>query len=498
MKKNIIANIVGKGWSLISNFVFIPLYIYFLGIQSYSIISFTLIIVGLMAMLDAGMTATLSREFAIKTNSKKDLVKILSTLETCYFFIAIIIIGLIYSFAGVIAKNMLNDTKYSNIELIFYLRIIGIGVAFQMLAQFYMGGLLGLEKQVKANFYQILWSIARNALVIIPIYYFRSLSAFFLWQISCTIIYAVTLRMVLIRNISRDLPFFIKPRIDNKVIKRVWKFAAGMLLISLVASVNTQLDKLTISKVLPIDQLGYYTIAMTLTYILMTLINPVDIAIRPRFTALFSENKLQDVLLLYNKLILFISIVIFSIAAILFFNSKEIILIWMRKESIVDKSYMYVPVLTLGMCALTSNLLPFNICLSLGKTKLNNIVGIFSLFLTIPGYWIFTRKYGALGAAVTWTTVQIIITPIYFYYVNKFYIKDKHGFKTFLQKIIYPGLVAFGLGFIFSRIPFSKSIVLVIFQLAFSAFIILFILLKCFLAKADISGYLGLFKFQKK
>lgn len=41
-----------------------------------------------------------------------------------------------------------------------------------------MGGLLGLEKQVVANVYQISWSAVRNGLIIIPIVFIPSLKLF--------------------------------------------------------------------------------------------------------------------------------------------------------------------------------------------------------------------------------------------------------------------------------------------------------------------------------
>ena len=73
MIKNIIANFIGKFWSILSGFLFIPLYINYLGFESYSIISFGLVISGLMAIMDAGLTATLSRELARKDNSHEDI-----------------------------------------------------------------------------------------------------------------------------------------------------------------------------------------------------------------------------------------------------------------------------------------------------------------------------------------------------------------------------------------------------------------------------------------
>ena len=76
MLKNIVANFVGRFWSILSNFLFIPLYIHYLGFESYSVISFTLVVAGLMAILDVGLTATLSREFARKDTASDEKVKI--------------------------------------------------------------------------------------------------------------------------------------------------------------------------------------------------------------------------------------------------------------------------------------------------------------------------------------------------------------------------------------------------------------------------------------
>ena len=66
MKKNIIANLIGKFWSILSAFLFIPLYINFLGFESFSIISFTVIIAGFIAIVEGGLTSPLSREFYLK------------------------------------------------------------------------------------------------------------------------------------------------------------------------------------------------------------------------------------------------------------------------------------------------------------------------------------------------------------------------------------------------------------------------------------------------
>ena len=62
--KNIIANYLGKLWGFASIFIFVRFYIDILGVESYAIINFYTVILGLLIFADAGLTATLTRELA--------------------------------------------------------------------------------------------------------------------------------------------------------------------------------------------------------------------------------------------------------------------------------------------------------------------------------------------------------------------------------------------------------------------------------------------------
>src|SRR5665647_1926499 len=175
MVKNIIANFIGRFWSILSSFLFIPLYIHFLGFYSYSIISFTLVIARLMSILDGGLTATLSRELARSDNSHKEKIKIFKTIESTYFIIIGFCIISAFCLSGVIANNWLILSAFDPHRVTLFLRIISFDIGFQLLLSFYLGGLLGLEKQVEANIYQMSWGILRNGLVIVAIIFVPSL-----------------------------------------------------------------------------------------------------------------------------------------------------------------------------------------------------------------------------------------------------------------------------------------------------------------------------------
>jgi len=447
LKKNIIANFFGRFWSVLSNFIFVPLYINLLGLESYSLISFTLVLNGIMAMMDAGLTATLSREFASSNNSVYEKLRIYKTLETCYFIIAALVIVLLLFSSELIAFRWLNLEKITSDEVSFYLHIISIEIGFRLLSNFYSGGFIGLEKQIKSNMYQVAYGVVRNGFVLMPIFFYPSLRVFFIWQATTTILYVVFIRFDLSYTLTQSFSlFFKKPRIEKEVIYRIWKFAGGMMLISTVAGLNTQMDKLALSKLLPIEVLGIYTLAFALAKGLGILSSPVSVAILPRMTALFTAGNKLKAVEIFNKGYLLVSIVIFSFAASMIFFAKELIWVWTNDVHLAEKASVFVPWIAMGTAFLSLGNLPYNVAIANGYTKYNNILGISSLVITLPGYWLLTNIYGGIGAAITFSFVQVIVVIIFLHIVNKKFMQLSIKiifFRNFILPILISGFVTF-------------------------------------------------------
>lgn len=457
MVKNIFANFIGRFWSILSNFIFIPLYIHYLGFESYSVISFTLVIAGLMAVLDAGLTATLSREFARIDNTHKEKIKVFKTLETSYFIVCGLTIISIFLLSGVIADNWLKLKAFDHEKISYFIKIISFDIGFQMLLSFYLGGLLGLEKQVKANLYQVGWGVCRNGLVVVVLLFSASLEMFFIWQAVSTVIFTILLRLSLNKTLIGSYRFDFQPKIEKTVFKRVWRFAVGMLLISLVSSLNTQMDKIAISRFLPIESLGYYTLAVSLSMGIVVLVNPISIAILPRFTSLYSAGKNNEASALFNKISLYVSVLVFAIMANMAFFSKELIWIWTGNIELAGKACIYLPIIAMSAAMLSLAMIPYNIAVANGYTKLNNFLGLYSLLVTLPGYWFATKEFGAIGAAYVFCGVQTMITMIYFYLINKKFIKIKSIITLYLNRMLFPLLISLTVASVFSFVSSGVS-----------------------------------------
>ena len=111
VQRNIVANYIGTFCQAILGFLFVPLYIKYLGIESYGIIGFSVSLSALIRLADLGLSVTLSREFArcsVLPNSARQMRSLLKTLQTVYWAISFLIGFMIVAVAPLIARYWIN------------------------------------------------------------------------------------------------------------------------------------------------------------------------------------------------------------------------------------------------------------------------------------------------------------------------------------------------------------------------------------------------------
>mgnify|MGYP006077000371 CR=1 FL=1 len=441
--KNVLSNIIGKIFGGFSSFIFIPLYIKYLGLENFSLISFTIAIAGFMIFLDGGLTASITRELSNSNNSNNLKAKIFKTLESTYFLIIILTTVLLLFLSENISDNFINSKLYSTKELSYFLNIISFGIGFEMLFRFYLGGLVGLEKQVLSNTYRISWGLVRNGLVIFFISVNQSLSFFFMWQTLTSLAFIIIIKLKMNHVIFGSYIINISPKIEFSILKKIYKFALGMLLISLVAAFNSQLDKIFISKNFDVSLLGYYTLAVTISTGIYLLINPISVALTPRFTSLITSGSIEKAMTLYSRISFLSAIVIFSISTQLFFFSKEIFWVWIGDKNLAIETAHFLPVISFAYSMIAITIIPFSIAFANGYTKLNNVLGLITLLITIPGYIYFIKYFGPIGAAYTFCFVQILVSIIYIYFIKKKFLKSISSSTIYLKNLLYPLVISF-------------------------------------------------------
>ena len=429
--KNIIANYVGKLWSIISVFIFIPIYIKILGIESYAIINFHVVLLTIMYIADAGLTASFSKE-AARSDDKKYLGDLLISTERIYFFISLFVVVLIFLFSDIISDNLLQSESFLKSEISTYISLMGISIALQLYMSLYNGGLMGMQKQVQANGIQIVYGLFRSGIVIIPLYFYPNLHTFFIWQIIINTFFLFFTRNRLHQYISIKTSKF-----DLFLLKNIWKFAFGMMGMSLIYALNTQIDKLVVSKMLSLKDFGYYSLATTISQIPFIATLPVAVAILPQITRLTSESNKDNMRNLFHKYSYIIVSISSIITIILFSFTKEIMMIWVHDEGIVNNTVVIIKILVIGGFFLSAQLMPYHLAIAHGHVKTNLKLGIINLIIIIPLLVLLTSNYGLVGASIPWLLINLIgFIVLGYIFIPKFLTKELT--RWFLVDTIIP------------------------------------------------------------
>lgn len=423
--KNIIANYLGKLWGFVSIFIFVRFYIDILGVESYAIINFYTVILGLLVFADAGLTATLTRELArdISIQEKSNLVY---TFERIYIFICILVASIILISSNFIANNFLHSATYTSSSVAYFIKLIGIGIAIQLFSTLYEGGLNGLQQQVLTNKIRIIWSLFRSGVVLIPIYFYPKLDIYFWWQVICNIVLLYVLRKFLYLFLPNKESVF---SID--LVKSTGKYALGMMGIAFISAINIQIDKLVTSKYFSMKDFGYYSIASTLAQLPTMVVMPIIVAVFPLLSQYVSQQNNREVTNNFHKY----SFLTSSIAAPLAFGialySIPIITLWTGRPEIALQINYVVKMLLVGGLFLCLQLTPFYLALANGFTRINLYSGIVGIAVTIPLMIFSIQKYGMLGVTFPW----IFINVTTFFIVGMFIV------SKFLPKQVYNWLI---------------------------------------------------------
>ncbi len=490
---NTIANLASRAWTMVANYLFVPIYISILGEEAYGLITFFATLQTALNLLGLGLSKTLRREFAADETKGKDTLykyKILRSVELVYVGIAVVICCLCFFGAGFIAKKYLVVDQISIKTVVITVRLMGVSIAGQLLANLYLGCLFGLERQVLADSIQIIWSILKNVGVVLVVKYVSSdISSFYLWHVIVDIAYLVVLREIVVYGLRKKerLTWSIK---DFSNIKGVLRFAVGVMVISIGYTVNTQADKMIISGNFPLTVVGAYNSSYNLGFAASVFVAAMGIAVFPRFTNYYTAGKIKEQKEEFVRSNRIANIVTGTVGTFVAVFSYELLLLWTGSSTIANTMRYAALPLIIGTTFNALQEIPYNYFLASGITVVNNIQTICSLAYVLIVTPLMIKKYGIMGASLSWLIQMLVFTLVY---LLVFYAKFFKGdiLKRMLVDTLIPVGLSFGVAVLIHHILISLNlsvlkIVLAAVVLGFSTLCV-FLILYC---KKDVNRIL--------
>lgn len=446
MQKNLIANLLGSLIVTITGVISIPIYIKFLGTEAYGLIGFYITLNSFLSILDMGFSATMVREMAWLSNKQEDaqtLKNLAKTLEILFWCIAILCGILITTCSPFIAKYWINNNSLSSDTISRTVMLMGVSLTFHLPMALYNGGLTGLQKLIPLNIVLAVSELAKLFVLVLTFSYKSpSIELFFYIQIiviTCTCLVMAFLYWKSVPKIGGKASF------DKRQLARVKNFSLGMTGISIVGVILGQMDKVVLIKLLPLKEYGYYILAVSVASLLYKLTGPIFQAVYPRLVQLVS---VRDVFIktAYHQYCQLMAVLLLPIGITIFLFPQHIIFLWTHNFLLSKDAAPIARILIIGTTIQGMMFIPYALQLAYGLTRLPFLINLISICFLLPALFILTNKFGAIGGAMVWLTLNIGYLCVTIPLTHKYVLK-KEMLRWYLEDTFRPAIIITGTAF---------------------------------------------------
>ena len=398
---------------------FAPLYIRYLGIEAYGLIGIYGILTAWLGLLDLGIRPALGREMARFTGGAHDAQTIRDLLRSVEMM-GIVIAGAVVLGIGAASGWLASDwlaAKNLPIEAVTRaFAVMGGVTALQFIESIYVSSIAGLQRQVLQNVVTSVMATVRGlGAVGVLVWVSPTIEAFFLWQGVISLITVVLFAGL----VYRILPPAPRPaRFSGSALTGIWRFAAGTLAITLLALLLTQTDKILLSRLLTLEAFAHYALAGVVANALYMLVGPISAAFYPRFTELATRGDERALRAVYHQGAQLVTVLMGAAAVVLMLFGERVLLLWMADPVLAHRVAPLMAVLALGTLCNGLLWMPHQMQLAHGWTSLAIKINIVAVGILVPAILWVVPKYGAMGAAWVWVTLNTgyLVFGIYFFH----------------------------------------------------------------------------------
>lgn len=419
LKRNLIANYLGQAWATLMGLAFVPLYIKYLGIEAYGLIGLFAVLQAWLNLLDMGMTPTLGREMARfkgGTHSNESIRDLLRSIEIIAVGVAILIVGGVAMGSNWVATSWLKADALPVEVMMNAFNIMGLVIALRFLEGVYRSAIVGLQRQVLFNVVNSVMATLRSlGAMWVLAWVSPTIGAFFLWQGVVSIANLAVLCATTYASVPRGKR---RGRFSLEALRGVWRFAGGMVGITFLALLLTQVDKILLSRLLTLRDFGYYALAGAVAGALSMLTGPIYQAFYPRFCELHAQGDTLALADSYHKSTQLVSVIVGSAAMVLIFFADTFLELWTQDTILAENVSVLLSLLALGNLLNGLMGIPYQMQLAHGWTRLSVYVNSVAVLFIVPAILWVVPRYGAVGAAWVWVALNVgyILIAVQFIY----------------------------------------------------------------------------------
>lgn len=429
IKGNVVASYISQIYVTAIGILMVPMYIKYMGAEAYGLVGFFAMLQAWFNILDMGLTPTIAREsarFHSGAMSALDYRRLVRALEVIFAVIALLGGGGLFLFAQPIAEHWLNTSQLPKKEIVLALELMAIIISLRWMGGLYRGAITGAEKLVWLSGCNSLIATCRSVLIL-PILIFISATphTFFTFQLGIAVFEIGVLAWMAYR-LRPAVPQGMRITWAWGPLKPVLRFSLSIAFTSSVWVLVTQIDKLILSKILPLADYGYFTVAVLVASGIMIISGPISTVLMPRMTRLYAEGLHDGFISVYRQATRIVVVTALPAAMIIIFFAPQVLWAWTGDAALVLQVAPVLRLYAIGNAFLAIGAFPYYMQYAKGNLRLHFIGNILFVILLIPFLIFLVNKYGVNGAGWTWC----ISNALYFFgwtaLVHKINFKNLH------------------------------------------------------------------------
>lgn len=395
---NVVANVIGRAPALLS-FVFVPLFVRYLGPESYGLVGVYYTLVALVSLLDLGLSTATVREVArLQEADPARVGSFARAVETVYVVTAVVIGIATVGASRWIAERWLNTIALPRATVAHSIVLIGLAIAAQWPSAAYRSVFQGLQRQTFPNVVLAVSATLRPFLLIAALRWVsNTITVFFSVQLLLSGLTTIAMAVATWRALRRiPAP---RERRSFAPLRSIARFAGHLSLNAVLALCLGNVDKVTISKLAPLDALGFYTIAAGAASLIVIASEPFFAAAFPRFVELAGRGDEVRLCGQYRLLSQAVSAVVLPAAIVGAVFSETVMLSYLRDPRIAAQTQLAFRLLLLANLFSALITVPYALQLAFEKTSIVLSQNAISLLFALPASIWAVARYGIAGAA---------------------------------------------------------------------------------------------------
>lgn len=411
LQRNIVASFASQIYVALIGILMVPTYIKYMGPEAYGLVGFFAMLQALFNLLDIGMTPTIARETARQRGGASDALsyrRLVRALELVFLVVGLVGASAMLFASGYIARDWLQVSQLAAEEVVTAVRLMAVIIAMRWMAGLYRGSIGGAERQVwLGGFNAAIATLRFSGVLPLLMFVGATPTHFFGFQLIVAVIELVLL-YIHARRLLPTVPAGAQIPWSWAPLKPVLKFSLTIAFTSSVWVFVTQSDKLVLSRILPLAEYGYFTLAVLVASGIMIISSPIGNAIMPRMARLEALGEHEQMIRVYRQATQLVAVLAGAVSITMAFNAESLLWAWTGNNELAHEAAPVLALYALGNGVLAVSAFPYYLQFAKGDLRLHLVGNAGFVGLLVPLMIWAASRYGDVGAGFVWLGMNLV------------------------------------------------------------------------------------------